>query len=77
VAWCGPGTTSGSAVGVKLNPKSVTEGSTTQSAAEQQAFISYCEGLANTRLQLVGVVGGASIAGAAMAIWVMGIPRSN
>ena len=75
ISSCGPGLSSESALGVKLNPNSVNEGSNGQSPAQAQAFVDYCQSLANDRLVVVAVIGGASIVGAALGIWVMGIPR--
>jgi hypothetical protein len=74
VGWCGPGTASESALVVTLNPSSVNSGSS-GTLEQQQAFMAYCEGIANSRLQWAGIVALASVIGAALAIWILGIPH--
>ena len=67
-AWCGPGSSSESAVFVRINPDSVNGGSQpfitgSLSASQQQqldeantAFKAYCTGVADTRLEQAAVV---------------------
>jgi hypothetical protein len=74
VGWCGPGTASESALAVTTNPSSVNSGSS-GNLQQQQAFMAYCEGIANSRLQWAGVVALASVIGAGSAIWILGIPH--
>jgi hypothetical protein len=66
--WCGPGTTSESAVFVRLDPNSVNDGdsslqpqpssSVTQGQIDQAKaeFKSYCTGIADTRLEQASVL---------------------
>ena len=63
-AWCGPGSTSESALVVRLDPNSVNSGDTgdttnitpAQIATAKRQFKSYCVGIADTRLTLAGVL---------------------
>jgi len=61
---CGPGTTSSSAVWVKLFPDSAVWGDDISGATEQaaaDAFKAHCQGVADARLVEVGVVSFASL----------------
>jgi len=68
-ATCGPGSSSSSAVFVKLFPDSVVSG-TPSTPAEQElatAFENQCAGVADTRLWLVG----AAIGGVLLVGWIV------
>lgn len=68
-ATCGPGSSSSSAVMVKLFPDSVVSGTPSGDVqiAEAKAFEDQCAGVADTRLEIVGVV----IAGVLLVGWIV------
>jgi hypothetical protein len=82
-AWCGPGTTSSSAVSVRLHPNSVNSGGSVPAdltPAQQQAldednaaFKSFCHRVADQRLEQAAVTFGPGLliggAGVVLALW--------
>jgi ABC-type uncharacterized transport system permease subunit len=66
-ATCGPGSSSSSAIVVKLSPRSVISGSpgysqlTSAQRAVVDRFVNQCQGVADTRLWIVVVVGVAAL----------------
>ena len=76
VAWCGPGTSSASALRVETRPDVVNEGGSAATrdpaadTANARALVQVCKGEADTRFQQAGVV---LLAGAVLgcgALWV-------
>lgn len=63
VGTCGPGYSSESALSVRVDPNSVVDGqrdvdpTSIVAAQEQQEWVDYCVGLADSRLKLSAVIG--------------------
>jgi hypothetical protein len=63
IGTCGPGYSSESALSVRMNPNSVVEGqrdvdpTSIIAAQEQQEWVDYCVGVADSRLKLSAVIG--------------------
>ncbi|QPG90955.1 hypothetical protein [Rhodococcus qingshengii] len=63
VGTCGPGYSSESALSVRMNPNSVVEGqqnvdpTSIVAAQEQQEWVDYCVGVADSRIKLSAVIG--------------------
>lgn len=70
VAWCGPGTTSASAIRVATRPDVVNEGGGASGTTEQRAALKeVCKGEADSRMQEAGVVGLACVVLGGGVIW--------
>lgn len=71
VAWCGPGTSSASALRVATRPDVVNEGGGDATAEQRAALEQVCKGEADTRLTESGIAGAAGVA-LGCGIWWLG-----
>lgn len=70
VAWCGPGTTSASALRVITRPYIVNDGADGNATPEQRAALEeVCKGEAGTRFKQAGIVGIACIVLGGAVMW--------
>ena len=70
-AWCGPGTSSASALRVATRPDVVNEGGGDATPEQRAALKQVCEGMAGERLDESGIAGAAG-AVLGLGVWLLG-----